>query len=81
MNRDEMLDRLRKGPCIVNFTKTDGTNREMRCTLDMKFVPEDLQPKTDGNLKESTSTAIRTFDLDKNEWRSFKPENVVSFYG
>lgn len=59
---------------VVTFKKKDGTIREMRCTRNPKFIPEDQQPKTDS---EGSETSIRVFDLDKQEWRSFIVENVT----
>jgi hypothetical protein len=65
----------------VEFLKADGTLREMRCTLN----PDKLPPlpvvtgPVDGIVKESKKPrkeadphSLRVFDLDKNEWRSFR---------
>lgn len=57
----------------ITFTKKDGTVRKMRCTRNVALIPEDFHPK--GSTSDITG-AIRAFDLDKNEWRSFIPENV-----
>lgn len=59
---------------VVTFKKKDGTIREMKCTRNPDLIPSDQLPK---NEVESSS-AIRVFDLDKNEWRSFIVENVMS---
>jgi len=67
----------------VEFLKADGTVREMRCTLDFDRIPEDKLPKptavpVDGIVKESKQRkhpdehSLRVWDLDKNEWRSFR---------
>lgn len=58
----------------VTFTKKDGTVRTMRCTRNPTAIPEEFHPKT---TDSSTTGAIRAFDLDKNEWRSFLPENIT----
>lgn len=60
-------------PTTVHFTKKDGTSRTMRCTRNTELIPEEFHPKGES---ESTKS-IAAFDLDKNEWRSFIPENVV----
>lgn len=58
----------------ITFTKSDGTDREMRCTLVESFIPTNKIPKkTDRISPESTQ---RVFDTDKQEWRSFKWETV-----
>lgn len=63
----------------ITFTKSDGTDREMRCTLVESAIPADKVPK--GTGREAPTTTQRVFDLDKGEWRSFKWEAVknVSF--
>ena len=60
-------------PTTVTFTKKDGTERTMRCTRSPAQIPEDQHPK---NGMGDSESALRVFDLDKNEWRSFIVENV-----
>lgn len=62
-----------RNPTTVTFTKKDGTERVMRCTRSPSQIPEDQHPK---NGTGDSETAIRVFDLDKNEWRSFIVENI-----
>jgi len=61
----------------VTFTKQDGTERVMNCTLKPELLPE-TKPLHEGKTprKEST-TSIRVFDLEKKEWRSFTTKNVT----
>lgn len=65
------------GEVTVTFTKVDGTERVMRCTLEADKLPpvvvkEDAKPR-----KETTSTkALRVFDVEKKEWRSFTIKNI-----
>jgi len=61
----------------ITFTKVDGTERVMKCTLEPAKLPvavikEDAKPR-----KQSDSTkALRVFDLEKQEWRSFTIKNL-----
>jgi hypothetical protein len=61
----------------ITFTKVDGTERVMKCTLEPAKLPpvvikEDAKPR-----KETTSTkALRVFDIEKSEWRSFTIKNI-----
>jgi hypothetical protein len=75
------LEHLREGVCRVTFTKKDGTERNMTCTLDMDRVPEDHMPKTDGNRKEEgvVPESVRVYDLEKQGWRSFRMDSVTVF--
>lgn len=71
---------LRVTTVKVTFTKKDGTVRVMSCTLDPSVLPvvepvvlaEGKKPR-----KEST-TSIRAYDTDINEWRSFTTKNVTN---
>lgn len=76
MTRDEMMTELRERVCRVIFTKVNGEERDMQCTLNMDTIPEDKRPKTG---KEHVDSVIRAFDVNKQEFRSFRVENVVSF--
>jgi len=63
----------------VTFTKKDGTVRVMKCTLKPDALPVvEVKPLQEGKQprKEST-TSIRVFDLEKNEWRSFNTQSVT----
>lgn len=60
----------------ITFTKTDGTDREMHCTLVESSIPSEKTPKGTGRV--STEDTQRVFDLDKQEWRSFKWSSVKS---
>lgn len=62
-------------PTTLEFTKKDGTKRVMRCTRNLKNIPEDSHPK---NGTGDSETTLRVFDLDKNEWRSFIIENIIT---
>lgn len=76
VTRDEMLDKLREKECRVIFTKINGEERDMVCTLKMEMIPEEKQPKTG---KEYNTDVIRAFDVNKQEFRSFRVDNVISF--
>lgn len=77
--RDWVKSLLQKGPITVTFTKADGTDREMLCTLDSLRIPAPpVTSSVDGIVKESKQRkqpdehSIRVFDLEKKEWRSFR---------
>lgn len=76
MTRDEMINELRTRACRVIFTKVNGEQRDMLCTLNVEFIPEDKRPKAG---KEYVDEVVRAFDINKQEFRSFRVENVVSF--
>lgn len=50
------------------FRKQDGTERSARGTCNLRYIPLDKHPKHDLPV----TTAVRYFDLDENDWRSFE---------
>jgi len=72
-----LTDMLKTNVITLNFTKKDGTERVMRCTLQPDLLPK-VEHTTE--LKESKpvtqQTAIPVYDLDNNGWRSFTLNTV-----
>jgi WYL_2, Sm-like SH3 beta-barrel fold len=75
--REDMIDKLRAGKCRVIFTKLNGEQRDMECTLKFDLIAEDKRPKNGST--EYSMEMIRAFDLNKQEFRTFKVTNVISF--
>jgi hypothetical protein len=69
---------LKETTVNVTFFKVNGDKREMRCTLNETQIPEDKQPKGTGS-KNSPKDSIAVFDLDKQEWRSFRYDSLKEF--
>ena len=72
-------DDITKNLCVV-FTKKDGTDREMFCTLSESRIPAEKQPKSQASdsttAGQGNDSAIRVFDVQKQEWRSFRWDSV-----
>jgi hypothetical protein len=72
--RDWLKSHLRMGPVNVTFTKKDGTERLMKCTLqEGVVVPHE---KTTERVKEENNEILAVWDLDKNAWRSFRLDSI-----
>lgn len=69
-------DRNIKDLCVT-FTKKDSSERAMRCTLVEEAIPADKRPKTQSESSTSTGSAVRVFDTEKSEWRSFRWDSVT----
>ena len=78
--KENLLEKLRTDAANVKFTKADGTERTMRCTLVESKIPADKRPKsTEAQTSSTVGSAVRVFDLDKGEWRSFRLMSVISY--
>ena len=64
--------------CTVKFTKADGEEREMKCTTNLRYIPEEKMPKSDEGNDDRKLFIV--FDTEKSEWRSFRDERVITFY-
>ena len=77
--REEMVDMLRQQICQVKFIKVNGEERDMQCTLKKDLIPENKKATQDDNGVHATLGVIKVFDIDKQDWRSFRVENVNRF--
>jgi hypothetical protein len=81
-----MVEALRGSKCQVSFTKKNGEERVMSCTLNLKAVPpEDLPKSLDSDTsndseKEVNLDVIKVYDLEKMAWRSFRVDSVTDFF-
>ncbi len=74
----KMKSELNEGICEVTFTKKNGEERVMPCTLVFDHIPEDLRPK--GNVTQHrTQDTIAVWCMDKEAWRSFRVDSVMKF--
>jgi hypothetical protein len=58
----------------ISFIKSDGTERDMVCTLSEDLIPSESMPKGSGSgaTRHKSDEAQAVFDLGINEWRSFR---------
>ena len=72
--RGLLHDELTTDLCVT-FTKKDGTEREMHCTLAESKIPVDKRPK-EATTASAGGSALRVFDTVTNEWRSFRWDSI-----
>ena len=58
----------------IEFTKKDGTDRVMKCTLQEDYLPEYGVIEIDKDRWKKDSLAV--FDIEKEGWRSFRWDSV-----
>lgn len=83
--RDWVKSLLNKQEITVSFTKADGTDRDMRCTLNWELIPaqQTAAGPVDGIVKESKAprkeadpAVIKVYDLEAQAWRSFRMDRL-----
>jgi len=80
MTRNEMIEHLQAQVCRVVFKKINGEERDMSCTLMENDLPKATKdPLSQKKVRAVNEAVIVTWDVNKDDFRSFRVENVVSF--
>jgi hypothetical protein len=73
MKRDTLIKNLQKKAMRVTFTKVNGEERVMDCTLQENLVPE-----TNPDNRKENEEVLPVFDINKGEWRSFRMDSITN---
>lgn len=73
--KDWLIGLLKSEIVELTFTKKDGTERIMKCTLSEQKIPEENAPK--GASRAKNDEAVAVFDLENNGWRSFRWDSLT----
>lgn len=79
MDRNILVEALKKHVCTVTFTKVNGETRVMPCTLREDVIPKppaEVASKSTVKRHENQNV-VSVWCTDKLEWRSFRVDNVV----
>lgn len=79
--KDIVLEMLYVGIQEVTFTKKDGTQRTLVCTLRPDLLPTKPEPVEGEEVKvraKSSTDSICVFETDLQEWRAFNMSNVIA---
>ena len=81
MTRSDIVKVLSSGIHSITFTKVDGTERTMPCTLDPTILPQ-VEIKEEKTVPRKLNIdTLRVFVTDIKEWRSFRIENLKEIKG
>lgn len=73
-NEKRYIDKnLQKKAMRVTFTKINGEERIMDCTLQENLVPE-----TNPDNRKENEEVLPVFDINKGEWRSFRMDSITN---
>lgn len=80
LTRNEMKEMLQTSQCRVIFTKLNGEERNMVCTLREDIIPSATKdPITQKKVRDLNEEVLAVWDTKAEGWRSFRTANVVSF--
>lgn len=72
---------LKEQEIKVNFTKKDGTERVLTCTLNPSLIPQKVTESevVEGKPERAKSEdALAVYDTENQGWRSFRWDSVIS---
>ena len=77
--KQEILNALRNGDVVVEFTKVNGDYRKMTCTLNESVVPkaEKEDPLSQKKVRAINPEVCVVYDVNANGWRSFRWDSVI----
>lgn len=77
--RKAYLAALTQDVCTVTFTKRDGSERVMKCTLREDLLPKqiDIEEHTQAKSTRNNLLNVVVFDLEAQGWRTFNIDRVV----
>ncbi len=84
LTREEVVEMLQNDVATVTFTKADGTERVMECTLLQEVLSErvpateTLSAKSEKKTKAPNPDTIAVYDIPSDGWRSFRLDAVKS---
>lgn len=74
LTKDALAEMLRGDKLEICFTKKDGTNRIMNCTLQENFLPVFQGVET----RKENPEVLAVWDIDNSGWRSFRLDSITS---
>jgi hypothetical protein len=79
MNKEQILRALHAGVVQVTFTKKDGTERVMECTLKEDMLPAQVDIEEAIQKKKPNPDVLAVWDVEKEGWRSFRWDSVTAW--
>lgn len=86
---ETIQDMLKNTRCEVTFLKVNGDERRLLCTLREEYIKQYETPKESPKespkvpqpetvTRKKSDDVISVFDVEINQWRSFRKDSVVS---
>lgn len=75
---EDLKDRLKTEILQVTFTKKDGTNRVMTCTLKEDVIPQATKEDTLSleKVRKINIEVMPVWDTEAEGWRSFRIDSI-----
>lgn len=74
--KENLTSLLLDNVVTVTFTKTNGEERVMKCTLLSEYIPNAATANQVLIRETTSSNNVSVWDLESNGWRSFRVASV-----
>jgi len=79
IDKEQTMKDLKNGICKVIFTKANGDDRVMHCTLNESMLPAQKDIEEEIQKKKPNPNALAVWDTENNGWRSFRWDSIKEF--
>jgi hypothetical protein len=79
IDRQEIIKSLHNTICKVVFTKANGDERIMFCTLNRNLIPQEITPSEEKKERKENPDVQAVYDVESKGWRSFRWDSVKEF--
>lgn len=77
MTKQELKDKLKTNNLKIIFTKKDGSDRTMICSLNPDFLKVTKTETETLDRRKDSDYVISVIDVELGEWRSIIIDNIV----
>jgi hypothetical protein len=74
--REGVKNILRASVIDITFTKADGSERVMKCTLNEEFIPAREESETPTSVRKVNPDVCPVWDMENQAWRSFRWDSL-----
>jgi hypothetical protein len=78
ITREAVANILSSEVANVTFTKSDGSERVMKCTLVDEYIPSPELNLARTSTRKVNEAVLPVWDIDKNAWRSFRIDSITA---
>lgn len=69
---------LWQGPVEITFTKANGQERVMNCTLRMDLIPIEVSDTAETQRPSPNLEIITVWDIDTQHWKAIRLDRITS---
>lgn len=78
-NKEDIVKQLHESVCTVTFTKVNGEERVMSCTLKESLLPAQTDVEEHIQKKKPNPDVLAVWDTVAEGWRSFRWDSLKDF--